>query len=237
MKQFYESWQKKTQQEKKYIKALEKALNWLQEQPFKKDILAVYVKGSFVYRELNKDSDIDLVPIMKDEKSLNLTRELRDKVKEKLKPVDILPLALEELKNNEYFKKPLPGTKGAPDQFTLLLSENRLVYGKPLNTTGFKVRSDRKIYEVLKEVIKNKQIPMYEKGEFGFRQVGKQFMHLVWWEERLKGRKIDSSWIAMKAARPDHELLQRTIEYRYNPTKDKSIRKRYINQLKEYLSH
>lgn len=236
MELFYKKWKNKTDLEKKYIFALDKALKWLQEQPFKKEIISIYVKGSFVYREINEQSDIDLVPIMKDEKSLNLVREIRNQHKEELKPVDILPLAIQELRNDEYFKKPLPGTKGPPHHFTMLLSENRLIYGKPLNIKGFKIKTDKQVYESLKKIIRDKQIEMYEKGELGFRQLGKQFMHLVWWEERLKGKKINSSWEAMRKACSNNDLLQKTIEYRYHPTKDTVLRKNYIKQLKLYLN-
>lgn len=235
MELFYKKWQKKTELERKYIEALEYALELILKQSFKKNIIAVYVKGSFVYREINKDSDIDLVPIMKDKKSLNLIRKMRDKNKERLKPVDILPLTIQELKNNKYFEEPLPGTKGSPCYFTLLISENKLIYGKPLNTKGFKVKTDQQVYESLKEVIKEKQIPMHERGEFGFRQLGKQVMHLIWWEERLKGRKFPSSWAAINKACPNNDLLQKTVKYRYHPTKDSLLRKKYIEQLKRYL--
>jgi predicted nucleotidyltransferase len=236
MKYFWTNWKKKTEQEKRYIESLKRALQWLEEQPFKKDIISVYVKGSFVYREINEKSDIDLVTVMRDEKSLDLIRKIRDPNKEMLKPVDILPIGLEELENNKYFKEPLPGTRGKPDQFTLLISQNRLVYGKPLNTRGWKVRTDQKIYEALRNVIRDVQIGMYEKGEFGFGQLIKQVMHLIWWEERLKSRTINSSWRAMQEACPDNKLLQQTVFFRFNPTKDEVVRRKYIQQLKEYIT-
>lgn len=232
---FWNSWKKKSVTEKRYIDALQRSLKWLKEQPFAKDILAVYVKGSFAYRELNDKSDIDLVPIMKDEKSLNLLREIRNRNKDILKPVDILPFALGELEQNKYFKEPLPGTKGKPDQFTLLLSEHKIVYGKPLNSKGWKVRSDQKIYEALRDVIRDTQLPMYERRDFAFSQLIKQVMHLIWWEERLQGKKILSSWNAMNKSLPEHKLLQQTIRFRLHPTKDNKMREKYITQVKEYL--
>lgn len=232
---FYNYWRSKTSLEKKYIEALERALIWIKKQAFIDDVIAIYVKGSFIFREFNERSDIDVVPVMKNEKSLNLIREIRDKNKEWLKPVDILPIGIEELKKNKYYKEPLPGTKGKPDMFTILLPYNKGVYGKTLNTKEWDVRSDQKIYDNLKSVIKNSQISMFEKGEFGFSTLLKQTMHLIWWEERLKGRNFPSSWKAIKKACPNNRLLQKTVFYRYNLTKDKDLRSEYINELKKYL--
>ena len=104
---FFKSWKRKTPLEKRYILSLEKALEWMKEQPFIEDVLAVYVKGSFVYREINEKSDIDVVPVVKSKEALDLLREIRDKNKEWLKPVELLPLGIEELMNNEYYKEHL----------------------------------------------------------------------------------------------------------------------------------
>ena len=58
--------------------------------------------------------------------------------------------------------------------FTLLISQNRLVYGKPLKTMDWKVRSDQKVYYDNKLVSEKKEwgttIPIHlffvhEKGE------------------------------------------------------------------------
>ena len=233
---FWISWKNKTKQEIKYIKALELALAWLKKQPFIKNIEAVYVKGSFVERELGKKSDIDVVPIMKNKESLNLVREIRDKNKEWLKPVEILPIAIQELRTNERFKKPLPGNpQGKPDHFTVLLPYHKLVYGNPIKTKGWKVRSEEEIYNSLKKVIREQFIPLYEKGEFGFSQLIKQVSHLVYWEERLKGKIFAPSWREIKKSNKDNNLLQNTVFLCFHPTKNKKARSKYVGELKEYL--
>lgn len=70
-KDFWEDWKRKTTQEIKYIKSLQRAILWLKSQPFIKEIEAVYVKGSFVFRELRKKSDIDLVVVVRNKKALD----------------------------------------------------------------------------------------------------------------------------------------------------------------------
>ena len=236
---FWKDWKNKTTLEKRYIKSLENALTWLKNQTFAKDIISVYVKGSFVDRELNKDSDIDVVPIVKNKKILTLLRETRDKHKESLRPVDLLPMTIQELKNNKRYKKPfaqrVKGTQGKPDQFTLLLKYNKLIYGKQLNPRGWKVRTEQKVYDNLKDAMTKQFLPLYQKKEFGFRQFAKQFMHLIYWEERLKGNLFPPNWKSIKKACPNNQLLQRTVQIRFNPTKDRKIRKKYIRDVFRYL--
>lgn len=234
VKLFYTSWKNKTPLEKKYISALENALIFMKEQSFIKEIISIYVKGSFVFREINKKSDIDLVVVMRDEKSLKSIGRFRDNYKEMLWPVDLLPLALEELENNARFIQ--RSDKPRPDHFTLLLQYHRLVYGKQLKTKCWKVRADKKVYDNLKSAIKNTQVPLFEKGEFDFQQIIKQVMHLIWWEERLKGHYFPSSWKEIQKACPKNYLLQKTVYLRYHPTKDEKIRNKYILELKEYLT-
>jgi predicted nucleotidyltransferase len=233
---FWNNWKRKTQQEKRYIKSLEKALNWLKNQSFAKDIIAVYVKGSFVDRELMKKSDIDIVPVMKDKKSSELVRKLRNPKKLMLAPAEILPIAIQELKMNKRYKKPaLNKPQGKPDQFTILLPYYKLVYGKHLDTKGWKRRADAKIYSDLNKAIKGIFIPLYEKEELGFNQVIKQVKNLVWWEERLKGRRISLGWKAIKKACPNNKLLQKAVYWRFHPAKNEKTKEKYLKEIFEYL--
>lgn len=234
---FYNSWKNKTPLEIKYIEALEKALQWIKSQPFLKDINAIYIKGSFVFREINEKSDIDLVPICRDNKSMIEIKQIRDLHKSELKPVDILPMSLEELKANENYvlEGAKPGFKGRPDLFIHFLPYHELVYGKPLNTKGLKIRTIEKILSNTTSSMKNKFIPMYEKKEIGFSQLLKQAMHIIYWEERVKGHVFPPSWQGIKKACPNNALLKHILSYRKNPTKDEKIRTEFIKEIKEYF--
>jgi len=233
---FWKHWKRKSNQEVKYGQSLEKALIWIKEQPFINEVISMYVKASFVNRELNKKSDIDLVLVVKNEETSNLVRVIRDKNKDWLKPVELLPIGIEELINNERFKKPVPGKlQGRPDHFTILLPYHKLVYGKPLNPEKFKIRTERKIYGDLKQAIEDQFIPLYEAGELGFTQLIKQVSHLIYWEERLKGKAFSPTWKEIKKASINNELFQRTFYLRFHPTKNKRVRSKYIIELKEYL--
>jgi hypothetical protein len=230
---FWKNWQAKTKQEKEYIVSLEKALQWIEKQPFHGEIISIYVKGSFVFRELNKKSDIDLVPITRNNKSLQKIREARDKLKETFFPVEILPISLQELASNQrHVPKPM---QGRPDQFTLLLPYHKLIWGKTLNLKKCKAREPLQVYLHIKQAMSEKFLPAYAKNKFGFSQLIKQVFHLLYWEERIKGRHFSPSWKEIKKACPKHSLVQRTMYLRFHPTKDKRVRKKYIQEVITYF--
>ena len=45
----------------------------------KKNIISIYLKGSFLRREMNENSDVDVVVILNDEKYFKILKELREK--------------------------------------------------------------------------------------------------------------------------------------------------------------
>ncbi len=231
---FYNSWRNKTPLERRYIESLEKAVEWIKGQEFFDSVVAIYVKGSFAFREINKKSDIDLVAIMQKNSQLQRVREIRDKHKDELKPVDILPISLEELAANERFVK--TEMKGRPDYDTIFMRYFKFVYGKPPEMSEFKVRPTEKLREALKSGIINKFIPMQERGEFGFGQVMKQVAHLIYWDTRIAtGKDFEPSWKALRKACPSHELLGKLYAYRLKPAKDEHARKELMREVKEYL--
>lgn len=231
---FWDSWKEKTPLEDRYVQSLEKALEWLEKQPFIANILTTYVKGSFVFREINERSDIDLVPVLRESEQLIKVREIRNKNKGMLKPVEILPISLEELRSNE--RESRLEFKGLPDHFTLLMSYHKLVYGESLDTTEFKVRSMEKVRDGIVAAFNKYFIPGYETGHFGFQQIVKQFSHLFYWQERLKGKDFPPSWKGIKE-NCDHPLLKETLYFRQHLTKDENVRAKYIEDVNTFIQN
>lgn len=232
---FYKSWKNKTPLEKKYIEALEKALEWMKKQNFIKKVIAIYVKGSFVFREINEKSDIDVVPVLIDNQAAITLRKMRNKNKEWLKPVEIIPFPIEELRTNKRFKKEnLKKPKGEPDHFTLLFKYHKLIYGKPLNPKKWKRRSNKQVYADYVKRLKNQMLPLHESGNFGFQQIVKQIGIIFYWEAILSGKNLAPSWRDM-IKNCKHPLFKRTFYLRYHPTKDEKIRKEYLDEVKKYL--
>ena len=77
---------------------------------------------------------------------------------------------------------------------------------------------------------------MFEKQEFSFQQIVKQMSHLFYWQERVNGNDFPPSWRSIEE-NCNHPLLKRTIYFRHHPTKDKKVRKKYIKDVKEFLSN
>src|SRR3989344_3464604 len=64
-KEFWKNWRKITKLEETAIESIKKARRILLQSVPKDRIMAIYVKGSFVRREMTKKSDVDIVPIVK----------------------------------------------------------------------------------------------------------------------------------------------------------------------------
>lgn len=68
-------------------------------------IVSIYVKGSFVRREMNEKSDVDTVTIVKNSKYLTKFKDLEKKYRFQFDPIiQCSPYSLWELKNNKCAK-------------------------------------------------------------------------------------------------------------------------------------
>ena len=65
-KEFWRDWKRKTQQEIEAINSLKKLKKIILREIPKEKIVAIYVKGSFIRREMNEDSDVDVFIIIDD---------------------------------------------------------------------------------------------------------------------------------------------------------------------------
>jgi len=113
---FWRNWKNKSSIEKKAILSINRVINFLLAHVPKDELISIYIKGSFITREMNENSDVDVVPILKDNDTLRKLKIVRDENKEMLRPSEILPISLTELKKNKNSK--LHGKlKGRPDTF------------------------------------------------------------------------------------------------------------------------
>src|SRR3989338_8649501 len=137
---FWTSWKRKSDVEKRAIQAVLRAQKILLARVPENKLVAIYIKGSFVRREMLPTSDIDIVPIVNDNRYLNKIITL-DKEKRKLySPAELLPLSLWEIKNQKrYPHRDETGPKGAPsiDQFTT----HKLIWGKELDVSKYPSRT------------------------------------------------------------------------------------------------
>jgi predicted nucleotidyltransferase len=238
-KEFWRDWKRVTKLEKDAIKVLKFAKKLILKNIPKKDIVAIYVKGSFPRREMNKWSDIDPTVILRTNRNIKKVKKLAKKYKKKLKPeLNLGALSLWELKNNKHFyksKKP----RGSPYLFIRKVKDFKLICGKKINPEDYPKREDK---EFLKKRIKtfyNLFIPMYKEKkplDIGFSGLLKQVFWIVELEEQVKGNNPPASWKKLaKSIKDKNHIIHDTLKYRLKKTKDKKLRRAYINKLKRYL--
>ena len=99
---FWKKWTKKTLIEKNAIKSVINARQYIIAAVPKDKLISIYIKGSFVRREMNKTSDVDMVPIVSENKYQARIFNINNKA---IKPVIVVPLSIWELKNNKLWTK------------------------------------------------------------------------------------------------------------------------------------
>ncbi len=230
---FWKKWKKKTFIEKKAIASVMKAINLIVNAIPKNKLAAIYIKGSFVRREMNKKSDVDIVPIVTENK---YEGPIFDTNSPEIAPCIIVPLSLWELRNNKLFtKNNLPRAK--PDRFVKKLPHYKLIYGKPLDITHFKVRDDEKALKNNIIGFQNSILPLYKKGKLGFSTLIKTVFWLTELEQEVKGKKIKHSFKDIASSIKDKEhIIHDAYRFRLHPTKDKKERARFVEKLKKHLA-
>lgn len=221
-KQFWKNWQKITKLEETAIKSIKKAKKILLQSVPKDKIIAIYVKGSFVRREMVKKSDVDIAPIVKDLKTKKAIQKLDKERSIFYRPSELLPKTVQELKN--------------PNPFIDRLNSYKLIYGNPLRTSEFPFRSKKERLEGLIRTFNNEFLPNYEKGTFGFSELVKQVFWLTDLEEQINGKKAAVSWKELaNSIRDEKHIIHDALKFRLHPTKDKVKRRVFIVKLRKHL--
>ena len=83
--EFWKDWKRKTKLEESAIKSIKIARKIILSEIPKEQIVAIYAKGSFVRREMNKKSDVDTVTILKESKYLKNLKKLEEKYRDQYK--------------------------------------------------------------------------------------------------------------------------------------------------------
>lgn len=230
---FWVNWKDKTEIEKKAINSVEKARDLVIKAIPKDNLVAIYIKGSFARREMKKGSDVDMVPIVTENKYQNAVFGVNNP---RIKPVVVVPLSLWEFEHNKLWTKSnhKPDLRAKPDRLLKKLRECKLIYGKALNPQNYPIRDDRSTLKDEIKVIKNGYIPFYEKGEIKFDPLLKEVFWLVELEQNVLGKKVDHSFegIAKSVDDIDH-IIHDAFDLRKNPSKNKE--KKFILKLKRHL--
>lgn len=235
-KRFWKDWKNKTKIEINAIKSIQEAQKVLFKEILKERIVAIYVKGSFVRREMNTKSDVDIIPIVKDNQSLKKIQALEQTRGYLYKPAELLPHSLKEFEQGKrYLKYKQP--KGNVDGTLRELHRYKLIYGKPIDITYYKIRSDVDFLKDHTIAFRKIFIPLYNAGKFGFSELMKQVFFLTEKEERVKGKESPETWQSLvKSIKHKDHIVNEAYKYRMDPTKDPRIRRKLLRKLEKHLS-
>jgi hypothetical protein len=230
---FWKNWKNKTEIEKKAIKSVEIARYLVVNSIPKDKLVAIYIKGSFTRREMKKGSDVDMVPIVAENKYQGAVFGVNSP---EIEPVIVVPLSLWEFKHNKLWTKSnrKPDLRAKPDRLLKKIKECKLIYGKPLNPKNYPIRDDKTTLKEEIRIIKNGYIPFYEKREIKFESLLKEVFWLVELEQTVFGKKVKHSFDGITKSVDDvNHIIHDAFDLRKNPSKSKE--NKFILKLKKHL--
>ena len=231
MKYFWDSWENKTKIEKAAIAAAKTAKSIILKSIPRNELLAIYVKGSLVRRELNAKSDVDIVTILKTNKYKAKMDEIDRNHQLKSSKMEFTSFSMWELKNNKHFIN--NRVRAKPDLFVQKINHYKLIYGKKIKTTGFKRRTQTKILKDRIDAFNKYFIPLYKKGKFKFSELIKQ----VFWLVEINEKKIFKSWEEINRAIKDKaNIIHEAYKFRLKAPKSKRIMDNFVKKIEVYLS-
>ncbi|MBA7599193.1 hypothetical protein ES703_06220 [subsurface metagenome] len=235
-REFWKAWKRKTKLEIEAIKTLKGAKKLILKKIPKSKINSLYVKGTFIRREMNRKSDVDIVVIVKDNKYLKKVDGLAKECEGKYKPeVGISVRSLWELENNKHFEK-TKKLRGRPDLFIKKVDNYKLIFGRKINPKKYPSRDDKKDLEVRIRTFRKTFIPLYRKKEMGFAEIIKQVFWLVELEKKVEDKNPPETWKKLdKSIKDKNHIMHIAYRYRLNKPKDKRKRENFIKKLEKYL--
>lgn len=223
--EFWNKW-KLTALEKKAIISIKKAIKILFKEIPSDKIYAIYIKGSFVRRELIPKSDVDIVPITytsKDAKKITKLQELKGNT---FAPAELLPHSLEEFETG----KKISGMT-RPDVLLRELHTYKKIYGKNIDVSLYAMRSDEEFFKDFLNAFHKKFIPMYKQKKMSFWNLSKQMIHLAEKEERFLGREPPCTW---KSFARRKAIVRKMYEYRTHRKNEQELYQDVLKYLKKY---
>jgi len=235
--EFWKDWKRKTKLEESAIKSIKMARKIIFYEIPKEQIVAIYAKGSFVRREMNKKSDIDTVTILKESRYLKKLRKLEEKYRDQYEPqLQFSGYSLWELKHN---KRTNSGNKlrASPSRTVQHLKHYKLIYGKQLREEDFHQKPQKEHLRGMLYAFKEIFLPGYKEKKFGFSELAKQIFWLVENEQIWEGKNPPHHWRKLaKSIKDKNHIIHDALRFRLKPTKDKKERAKFIRKLNKYLS-
>ena len=230
-KEFYKLWKRKTKLEEQAIKSLKSARKMILKNIPNREIFAIYVKGSFIRREMNQKSDVDMVVIIKENKNIKKVEKVSKKSQNKYNPkVGISVHSLWELKKNKHFGK-TQKLRAKPDLFIKKVKHYKLIFGEKIAYEKYPSRTDKENLKARIKAFKEIFIPYYQKKKMGFGELIKQVFWIVELEQEINGHNPPHHWKRLaKSIKDKKHIIHETLKLRLTPNKDKKIRNAYWSE-------
>lgn len=231
---FWDSWKDISQIENKAIVSILRAKELIIKSVSEDALIAIYIKGSFITREMNKTSDVDIVPIVTESKFENDIFGVNGL---EITPVIVVPLSIEEFKNNQLATKSEESVdlRARPDRFLRMINQCRLIYGTALNPNNYPVRSDLEGYKDEIEIIKNGYIPLFLKGEIDFSPLLKEFFWMTEMELSSNGIQAPHTFRGIADVTSTDHLIHEALRLRESDKLDKKSELEFVTRLQESI--
>jgi predicted nucleotidyltransferase len=200
------------------------------------EILSIYVKGSYVQDELQPDSDVDVVVILKSDGYLPAVYELTEKFGNATKPpFQIVAYTLEELLTGKWSSN---RTKNSTtiSAFVKHLDQFPLLYGSKPEGQLF-TRTDIKDLTALISAFEKSFLPDFEKGTFKFNEIVKSVVWLTEREQRALGIVPDYSWQTLaNSIKDENHIIHLALKLRRQKEVSKEEQVFFMEKLKNYIA-
>jgi predicted nucleotidyltransferase len=216
--------------------SIEKAKGVILENIPKDEIISIYVKGSYAQGELQPDSDVDIVVILKTEEFLPKVYTLdADISNPKEIPFAIVAYTLGELQTGEKASN-RPKVTSPVSVFVKQLDHLPLIFGTKPEGKLF-TRTDLKDLTAHMGAFRSTFLPDYGKGKFSIKELVKQVLWLADREQRVLGNAQGYSWQALANNVTDkdhiiHTALTLRRQEKISP-EEKTV---FVKKLEEYLN-
>jgi predicted nucleotidyltransferase len=199
------------------------------------EIVSIYIKGSYVQGELQPNSDVDVVVILKSDEYLPLLYELSEKFgNTEEPPFQISPYTLDELQTGKWSSNRTKNSSTI-SIFVKQLDQLPLIYGKKPEGKLF-TRTDAKDLTALMSAFENNFLPNFEKGTFKFHEIVKQVIWLTEREQRTRGLMPDYSWQKLANSIEDkNHIIHSALRLRRQKDVSKEEQDAFMEALKNYL--
>ncbi len=231
---FWDIWTDITPIEKKAIEVTIRARDKVISSVPKEELIAIYVKGSFVRREMNEGSDVDMVPIVLHTSFEGRAFGVNDN---DIDPVMVVPLSIEEFESNELATKSdlSIDLRAKPDRFLRMLDESRIIFGQKIEPGNYPIRSDAEAYKDEIEIILNGYVPQFLEGKIDFSPLLKEFFWMTEMELASKGVSVPHTFLGIAEASPASHLIHEALRLRESGKLDRESGVRFVQKLQEFL--